>query len=107
VVDVPDVALEPGPDTPPGYRIHGRQVGPLLEARRLGATIYELESDESVCPYHYEYGNEEWLEVLEGRPTLRQPDGEALLDRGDVVAFPDGPPVRTRSRIERTPRCAS
>jgi uncharacterized cupin superfamily protein len=91
VVNVLDVELEPGPDTPPGYRIRGRQIGPPLEARRLGATIYGLEPDESVCPYHYEYGNEEWLVVLEGRPTLRQPDGEQLLDPGDIVAFPDGP----------------
>lgn len=91
VVSVLDVELEPGPDTPPGYRIRGRQLGPLLDARMLGATIYELDRGESVCPYHYEYGNEEWLLVVEGRPTLRQPDREHVLEPGDVVGFPEGP----------------
>jgi uncharacterized cupin superfamily protein len=57
----------------------------------LGATIYELEPGQSVCPYHYEHGNEEWLLVLEGRPTLRQPHGEDVVEPGDVVAFPEGP----------------
>jgi uncharacterized cupin superfamily protein len=91
VVNSFDVALEPGPNTPPGYQIRGRQIAPLLDARMLGATIYELEPEQSVCPYHHDYGNEEWLVVLEGRPTLRHPNGEQPLDPGDVVAFPDGP----------------
>jgi uncharacterized cupin superfamily protein len=91
VVNGLDVELEPGTDTPPGYRIRGARIGPLLGAQMLGATIYELDPGESVCPYHYEYGNEEWLLVLAGRPTLRQPDGEQVLEPGDVVAFPDGP----------------
>ena len=43
------------------------------------------------CPYHYEYGEEEWLVVLTGRPTLRHPDGEDTLEPGDIVAFPVGP----------------
>src|SRR5207244_3478080 len=43
------------------------------------------------CPYHYEYGNEEWLLVLEGHPTLRHPEGEDELEPGDVVCFPEGP----------------
>jgi uncharacterized cupin superfamily protein len=91
VVNAFDMELEPGPDTPPGYRTRGRQIGPLLEARTLGATIYELDPGESVCPYHYEYGNEEWLLVLEGRPTLRQSDAEHTLEPGDIVGFLDGP----------------
>ena len=28
-----------------------------------------------LCPYHYEYGEEEWLLVLSGRPFLRTPAG--------------------------------
>ena len=28
-----------------------------------------------LCPYHYEYGEEEWLLVVEGRPTVRTPEG--------------------------------
>jgi len=29
--------------------------------------------------------------VLRGRPTLRHPDGEDVLEPGDVVCFPEGP----------------
>jgi uncharacterized cupin superfamily protein len=44
-----------------------------------------------LCPYHYEYGDEEWLIVLQGRPTLRHPDGADVLEPWDVVCFPSGP----------------
>ena len=29
-----------------------------------------------MCPYHYEYAEEEWLLVVEGNPILRHPEGE-------------------------------
>ena len=54
-------------------------------------TLYGLPPGQSICPYHYEYGNEEGLLVLEGTPTLRHPDGEDELEPGDLVAFPEGP----------------
>jgi uncharacterized cupin superfamily protein len=56
----------------------------------LGATVYDLPPGQSVCPYHYEYGNEEWAIVLEGRPTLRHPEGEEQVEPFDVVCFPVG-----------------
>jgi uncharacterized cupin superfamily protein len=71
----------------PGYKRFGGDIG----ATMLGGTIYELRPGESVCPYHYEYGNEEWVIVLVGRPTLRHPGGEDELEPGDVVCFPVGP----------------
>ena len=57
----------------------------------IGTTLYELPQGQGVAPYHYEYGNEEWLVVLTGHPTLRHPDGEQVLQPGDVVCFPEGP----------------
>ena len=42
-------------------------------------------------PYHFHHGMEEWLLVVDGTPTLRTPDGERELRRGDVVCFPPGP----------------
>jgi len=57
----------------------------------VGATIYELPAAQSICPYHYEYGNEEWLIVLVGRPVLRHPEGEDQLEPWDAVCFPVGP----------------
>ncbi len=84
-------ALEYDPDDPEGYRAGFVRIGPSVGATELGATIYELPPGQSNCPYHYEYGNEEWLIVLDGRPTLRHPDGEDELEPGDVVCFPVGP----------------
>jgi uncharacterized cupin superfamily protein len=76
---------------PEGYRAGSARFGPVVGAAMLGGTIYELPPGESICPYHYEYGNEEWLIVLDGRATLRHPQSEVELDRGDVVCFPVGP----------------
>jgi len=74
-----------------GYRWRGRMVGPVIGASLLGATVYELPPGERSFPYHYEYGNEEWLVVVAGWPTLRTPEGERELSPGDVVCFPEGP----------------
>jgi uncharacterized cupin superfamily protein len=76
---------------PKGYETPYVRVGPLIGGSALGASVYVLNEGQSVCPYHYEYGNEEWLLVLEGRPTLRTPEGERELEPGDVVCFAEGP----------------
>jgi uncharacterized cupin superfamily protein len=78
-------------DDPPGYEAGYVRLGPLLDATKIGATIYELGPGQSNCPYHYEYGCEEWLLVVEGRPTIRHPGGEDELEPGDLVCFPEGP----------------
>jgi uncharacterized cupin superfamily protein len=76
---------------PAGYETPYVRVGPLIGGVALGASVYVLNEGQSVCPYHYEYGNEEWLLVLDGRPLLRHPEGETELEPGDVVCFPEGP----------------
>jgi uncharacterized cupin superfamily protein len=91
VVNALNVELEDGADRPEGYRRRARRLGPLIGAQRLGATVYELDPGESICPYHYELGDEEWLLVLSGRPTLRTPQGEEPTQEGDLVCFPAGP----------------
>ena len=65
--------------------------GSQLGAKQTGTSVYELPPGQAVCPYHYEYGEEEWALVLEGRPALRDPDGTAQLEPFDVVFFPMGP----------------
>lgn len=74
-----------------GYRVSELQLGPLIGAERIGATLYELQPGNSNCPYHYEYGREEWLVCLQGQVAVRTPDGDVELRRGDVVVFPEGP----------------
>jgi uncharacterized cupin superfamily protein len=78
-------------DDPQGYNAGYLRLGPVLGGQMLGATIYELRAGQSNCPYHYEYGNEEWLIVLGGTLTLRHAQGEDELEPGDVVCFPVGP----------------
>jgi uncharacterized cupin superfamily protein len=75
----------------PGFSWRRAALGRKLGAEKLGASLYELHPGERTFPYHYEYGNEEWLVVVAGRPTLRVPDGEHELRPGDVVCFPEGP----------------
>jgi uncharacterized cupin superfamily protein len=76
---------------PDGFRSGMARLGPDLGAKQLGTTVYELPPGQSVCPYHYEYAEEEWLLVLEGSPTLRHPEGSDELEPWDVVCFPTGP----------------
>jgi len=75
----------------PGYSWQAAVLGPALGASRIGATLYELPPGQASFPYHYEYGCEEWLLVLTGEITLRDPEGERALAAGDVVCFPEGP----------------
>ena len=76
---------------PEGFRSGMFRMGKLLGASQLGATVYELPPGQAICPYHYEYAEEEWLVVLTGTPTLRHPEGSDRLAQWDVVRFPIGP----------------
>lgn len=93
VVNIYDAELprEPEGDRRAGYSDHWLRFGPMIGAEKIGMTIIQLAAGERFCPYHYEVGNEEWLIVLEGEPTLRTPGGEQKLAPGDVAVFPGGP----------------
>jgi uncharacterized cupin superfamily protein len=74
----------------PGWRSKDAWVGARIESELIGGSMYELEPGNRLWPYHTHHGNEEWMIVLRGRPTLRTPHGERQLDEGDVVAFRRG-----------------
>jgi uncharacterized cupin superfamily protein len=76
---------------PEGFRAGMARLGGMLGAKETGISVYELPPGQSICPYHYECGEEEWLLVLSGNPTLRSPDGEERLAPWDVACFPRGP----------------
>jgi uncharacterized cupin superfamily protein len=76
---------------PEGFRAGLFRFGRLLGATQTGTSVYELPPGQAICPYHYEYGEEEWLLVLVGQPTLRHPEGSDQLEPWDVVCFPAGP----------------
>jgi len=89
-VNLHDLETEAAPDRPAGYEISRARVGELVGGAALGLSVYDLPPGQSGFPYHYEHGREEWLLVLAGRPTLRDPDGEYELEPGDLVLFPEG-----------------
>ena len=71
------VETEADPSEPQGYVAPRAKLGPMIGAAMIGGSIYELAAGQSICPFHYEYGNEEWLIVLDGHPTLRHYEGDA------------------------------
>ena len=64
-----------------------RRFGEELGATLWGGTVYELAPGKKVCPYHWHFGEEEWLLVVSGAPTLRTPEGERVLEPWDVAVF--------------------
>ena len=80
----------PDKDDAPGYAWTTSATGRSSGAEQLGLSVYELAPGESICPYHYENAQEEWLIVLAGRPTLRTPTGERELEPWDCAFFPTG-----------------
>jgi len=77
-------------DEPAGYEHAYLKLAPLIGGATMNGGYYELPPGQANCPYHYE-SDEEWLLVLEGRLTVRHPDGEDELEAGDLVCFPGGP----------------
>jgi uncharacterized cupin superfamily protein len=78
-------------DDPQGFRSGMFRLGGDLGAKQTGATLYELPPGQSICPYHYEYGEEEWVLAIDGRPTIRTPEGSDQIEPLDMVFFPTGP----------------
>ena len=78
-------------EDPEGFRVGLFRFGKQLGAEKTGTSVYELPPGQQICPYHYEYPEEEWLIVLQGRPILRTPEGTKTLEPWDVVFFPTGP----------------
>ena len=75
-----------------GYAWRGRRgLAGERGLRWFGVSVYELPDAQWTFPYHYHHGVEEWLYVILGAPTLRDPSGERVLAPGDVVCFPSGP----------------
>jgi len=91
-INIASPRFEYDAEDPEGFRSGMARLGKLLAgAEDSGITVYELPPGQAVCPYHYEAGEEEWLLVLEGNPTLRHPQGSERLEPWDVAFFPKGP----------------
>ena len=60
-----------------GERVSGRS-----SARRVGRALYELAPGERVCPYHWHFGEEEWLLVIAGARRCARPRASRRCGRG-------------------------
>jgi uncharacterized cupin superfamily protein len=65
-------------------------LGEALGSSETLMFVYELAPGRGSSPYHYEF-EEEWMLVVDGTVVVRSPDGEHVLQRGDLVRFPPGP----------------
>ena len=74
-----------------GFGVRASRVGAAAGAKDVGMAVYELMPGKRNFPYHTHHGIEEMVVVLNGKPTLRTPEGERELEVGEVVAFPAGP----------------
>jgi uncharacterized cupin superfamily protein len=90
-LNVEELDFEYDADDPDGFRSGLKRFGKRLGAASSGISLYDLPPGQAICPYHYEYAEEEWLIVLEGTPTLRTPSGSEVLRPWDVCLFPVGP----------------
>jgi uncharacterized cupin superfamily protein len=90
-IRIDELTFDYDPQDPEGFRAGMARLGPRLGAALSGVTIYELPPGQAVCPYHYEYGEEEWVLVLSGRPSARTPDGVEELAPAALMFFPRGP----------------
>ena len=90
-VDLTSAEISYDPEDPPGFRAGMARPGPSFGAKRTGATLYVLPPGQAVCPYHYELAEEEWLLVVAGRATVRDPDGTHELGPMELAFFPTTP----------------
>ena len=74
-----------------GFRHSATALGGRLGAEQIGAAVYRAEAGDTIWPYHYHWGTEEWVLVIAGTPMLRDHQGQRQLVPGDVVCFPSGP----------------
>jgi uncharacterized cupin superfamily protein len=75
------------PREQPGFRAQRARVSRQAGSERLGLSVWEVPPGEAAYPYHHHLGEEELVVVLEGRPSLRTPEGWRELVPGEVVAF--------------------
>lgn len=90
-VNIADPKFEYDKDDPEGFRAGMFRFGALVGAKETGATVYEIPAGEALCPYHYEHGEEEWLLVLEGTATVRNPRVTEEMGPWEVTCFVRGP----------------
>jgi uncharacterized cupin superfamily protein len=73
-----------------GFESRRARLGTQAGAELLGMSLWEVPPGIAAYPYHWHIIEEELVIVLEGRPSLRGPDGWRELEPGEVVSLPVG-----------------
>src|SRR2546421_2001987 len=73
-----------------GFRCLRARLGRQAGTEKLGLSLFEVPPGQAAYPYHWHVAEEELVIVLEGRPSLRSPEGWRELEPGEVLAFPVG-----------------
>jgi uncharacterized cupin superfamily protein len=84
---------EPQFDEPreqPGFAARRARLGRQAGSEKLALSLWEIPPGQAAYPYHVHLAEEELIVVLEGAPSLRDPDGWRELAEGEVVSFPTG-----------------
>ena len=71
----------------PGFQCLRARLSRQAGSELLGLSLWELPPGEAAYPYHYHLTEEELVLVLDGRPSLRTPDGWRELSEGEIVPF--------------------
>jgi uncharacterized cupin superfamily protein len=74
-------------EAPAGFRARRARIGYELGSELIGASLWQLPPGEAAYPYHFHYSDEEIVIVLEGRPSLRTPQGTRTMEEGEAVRF--------------------
>src|SRR5947208_17188638 len=82
---------------PPGYRAQSAQLAPRFGASRLAMTAYDLPPGQAICPYHFHWGDEEWLLVVSERLRFGRPTANRRCSQAMSSASWSGWRARTRS----------
>jgi uncharacterized cupin superfamily protein len=90
-VSIADPEFTYDADDPEGFRSAVFRIGKEVGAQATGTSVYELPPGQALCPYHYEYAEEEWAMPLDGVVTVRTPEGTEQMGPMEVVFFPRGP----------------
>ena len=55
---------------------------------KLEIFFYTLQPGKANYPYHYHVANEEVYYIVSGQGTLKTPEGEKVVSKGDIIVMP-------------------
>ena len=71
----------------PGFNCRRARLGRQAGSEKLSMSLWDLPAGEAAYPYHFHLAEEELVVLLEGRPSLRTPEGWREMEEGEVVSF--------------------